>query len=185
MFDRGLLFWSRFRDGLTSIVMALLIWSGMDAISLLIATFATCALYYWKATKLDTPITETGTLKTSTSMPSISWSNIFYSNAGITFFTVWALFSNNFSDSAFGHSGIVVVRISVYFFQIMSIPSVLIVRVNIPLGWARQLRSAVFLGIGMLGVATVVPLELGSILAPVAGLFTLYASLGYMRATHK
>lgn len=179
MFDRGLLFWGRFRDGLTSAVMAGLIWVGMGAPSLLVATFAICALYFLSAHQMK-PVTPAK----RASGPPATWSSMFYSNLAFALFTAWALLANNHAGHAFGHPGSVVVRFSTYFFQVLCIPAVLVVRMEVAAAWAARLRRSVCVGVAMLGVAALTPLEVASIATPIAALFTLYASLAYMRATH-
>lgn len=183
MFDRGLLFWGRFRDGLTSTVMAGLIWVGMGTPSLLVATFAICALYFLSARQMK-PVTAARTPAQRATEPSATWSSMFYSNLAIALFTAWALLANNHAGPAFGHPGSVVVRFSAYFFQVLCIPAVLVVRMDVPAAWAARLRRSVCLGVPMLGLAAISPLEVASIGTPIAALFTLYASVAYMRATH-
>jgi hypothetical protein len=189
LLERGVLFFSRIRDGFASVVMVALIVAGFQLISLvaatLIATLFFAFLLERSSAEHRSARPSDGLTAETTGRTARDWlRSMIYSNMAISLITLWALFANNHGTSAFGHPAPIVVRVSLYVFQILSIPAVLVVRLNLPHHRADLFRIGVWVGAACLVGSAALPLAVASLAVPVAAIATLYLSLFYMRADH-
>lgn len=187
LLDHSRLFLARFRDGMTSVAMAGLILLGMQVPALVLATFAVTLLYLGLARQLgaQTAAPAEGVALANPAPARRSWmSSMLYSNLALALLTLWALFTNNHGPAAWGQPASVVVRFSMYGFQILCIPAFLVVRLNVPPRMAPALQALIWGGIAAMAIFALLPLEWASVGVPLAALVALYASLTYMRAAH-
>lgn len=186
LLDRGYLFIARSRDGLTSAVMALLALAGLQFASLTTATLMVAAGYALLLQRAG-PVAALPVAPTPPPPKPVQdnwrWSMV-YSNLAFLLLTLWALLVNNHGSPAYGHSASVVVRFSVYAFQILSIPAFLVVRIDVPKEYVRRLFLAAWAGAALMVVLAILPLTFASVMMPMVAAVTMYAGLAYMRGRH-
>jgi hypothetical protein len=189
LIDRGALFLARSRDGLTSIAMVVCIASGLQLGALPIATLVVTAFFaYGAVARRGTDSWDNGpgrALIVRTEGGRREWlRSMIYSNLAISTITLWALFTNNHGAAAFDQPASIVVRFSLYAFQILSIPAVLVVRLHVPKESAGPLLAGTWFCAACLVGSMLLPLALACVAVPLTAIATMYASLLYLRADH-
>lgn len=186
LLDCGYLFISRSRDGLTSAVMALLALAGLQFASLPAATFVVglgyALLLHRGVTRPAQPVAP-APVQARHGQGHWRWSML-YANLAFLLITLWALLVNNHGSPAFGQPASVVVRFSVYAFQVLSIPAFLVVRMDVPSRHVARLGAAAWTGAALMVLLAMLPLTIGSVMMPLVAALTMYAALTYMRGLH-
>ena len=176
LLDAGHVLIGRLRDGTASLVMLLLLLVGMQAESFPVAVTAGTLMVVFAARWLPAG----GTAPDECHQP-MPWQQmaavLFYSNIATVMMNAWALWANGAEGLLYGYPVPVAVRVATYFFQLLSLPSVLLARWRPGTSWRRRLWLLTWACIAGALIAAALPLRLAVWLLPSAALATLYASV--------
>ena len=176
--DTGHVLLGRLRDGLASLLMVGLILMSLGEASFPLAVaLATSAFALVASTVLRG-------YPDVVALPSLPWSSwrrqasiLIYANMAPAMVNLWALRANELDGLLWGISAPVAVRVSMYAFQILTLPSILLSRwplVSLP---AKLIGAMPWACASATAVAMALPPALALPMVPLAGLATLYASV--------
>ena len=183
LLDAGHVLVGRLRDGASSLCMVLLIAVGVGlesfALAVLVGTsLIALAMYYLPAKRHE----EVAPRQSMAFTHYIAI--IFYSNIASVLVNAWAMWANNHEGVLFGYAVPVVVRVSMYGFQLLSLPSVLLSRWRPSAGSRKYLGLLAWVCIALALIVASLPIHLSVFLLPLASLAALYSSVLLMNAYH-
>ncbi len=177
--DRGQVLVGRLRDGLSSLVMALLLLLGTETPAFALSVFAGTAAIVLAHRHLHG-----GDVAAASSVRAFRWSDhlstIVFANLATVLINVWAMHANGLAGEVFGVPAAVAVRIALYAFQVLSLPSVLVSRMPMPKSSPMIARLIAVLAAGGTLAAMALPLGPALIAVPLMALVTLYAAVAAM-----
>ena len=176
--DAGHVLLGRSRDGLASLLMlGLVLMSFGEASFPLAVALATTSFAFVASAVLRGHPAEVAL----PSLPRSSWPRqagiLVYANLAPAMVNLWALRANDMDGMLWGVSAPVAVRISIYAFQILSLPSIILSRLPVASCPAKRIGLVTWACATATAVAMALPPPLALPMVPLAGLATLYASV--------
>lgn len=175
LLESGHVLMARVRDGIASAMMAVLVVAGLGMAAFPLAVVLATLLFAVQASRLS-PAPPHAHDPAPRSLAQHA-ANLFYANVAALLINAWALWANPLPGEVWGQPVPVAVRFAMYAFQLLSLPSVLLVRLR-PAGVAHlPWRSLTWACLALALAAAAAPLAWSVILFPLACIATLYAAV--------
>ena len=185
LLDTGHVLLARLRDGAASLLMLVLLPLGLGLESFPLSVLTATVLFALLGARL-VPRTPAGSASTpALALPPLAYvATIFYSNLAPVLVNAWAMWANALEGTLFGYPLPVVVRVALYFFQLGSLPSVLIVRWRPSKATGVPWMVLTWCCLALAAGTAALPIRLAVMLFPLAALATLYASVLMLHHRH-
>lgn len=176
--DAGHVLLGRLRDGFASLLMAGLILASFGEASFPTAVALATTAFVLVATRVlrDHPDDTAASLQPKSSLRSQA-GILVYANMAPAMVNLWALGANDIDGPLWGVSAPVAVRVSMYAFQLLTLPSILMRRLPAASWPANRIRAVTWACAAATAAAMALPPALALPVVPMTGLATLYASV--------
>ena len=177
----GKIFYGRIREGISSLVVGILAIASYDLQSTI--TIGVSVGTLWTLWVSRNEIKRYFNEKDDGKTKLLFFEILLYSNLSTVIIQLWALYFNSYESKLYGSDPVIVVRISMYIFQFLSIGVVVLVA-RIPTFLLKIKRFALIyiyggLGLGLL-VSAINP-SYGILIMPIIAALSNYAAIVYLR----
>lgn len=176
LLDAGHVLVGRLRDGVSSLFMVLLVAAGLGVESFPIAVLIGWILIALAARRL-LPSFDNSAQQESPMRWRQYFGAIFYANIATVVVNAWALSVNHQNGTVYGIAIPVAVRVAIYGYQLLSLPSVLLPRWQVVHANPARLRGLSWLSIALAVGAATLPVQFSIVLLPLCALAALYTSV--------